>query len=124
MVSSSALVSFEGNRYSVPPTLVGQTVTVRVRVGEPLLQIVSAAGVLVASHRRAPAGAGQVVRSQAHQGALERAVLTAFTTRPRCARKPNRPPSAEALALAAAHRAAVDVEIPSLAEYARLVAAS
>jgi transposase len=38
--------------------------------------------------------------------------------------KPNRPPSAEALALAAAHPAAVDVEIPSLADHARLVAAS
>jgi hypothetical protein len=51
-------------------------------------------------------------------------VLAAFTTRPRCALKPNRPPSAEALALAAAHPAAVDVEIPSLADHARLVAAS
>jgi hypothetical protein len=123
VVSSSALVSFEGNRYSVPPTLVGHTVTVGVRVGEPLLQVVSAAGVLVASHRRAPAGAGQLVRSQAHQAALERAVLAAFTTRPRCARKPNRPPSAEALALAAAQIGA-DVEIPSLADYARLADAS
>lgn len=124
VVSSSALVSFEGNRYSVPPTLAGQTVTVRVRVGEPVVQIISAASVLVASHRRAPAGASQVVRSQAHQAALERAVLAAFTTRPRCARKPNRPPSAEALALAGAHTAAADVAIPSLADYARLAAAS
>jgi hypothetical protein len=63
-------------------------------------------------------------RSPAHQAALERAVLAAFTTRPRCALTPNRPPSAEALALAAAHPAAVDVEIPSLADHARLVAAS
>jgi hypothetical protein len=124
VVSSSALVSFEGNRYSVPPTLAGQTVAVRVRVGEPLLQIVSAAGVLVASHRRASAGAGQPVRSSIHEAALERAVLAAFTTKPRCARKPNRPPSAEALALAGAHTAAADVELPSLADYARLAAAS
>jgi hypothetical protein len=51
-------------------------------------------------------------------------VLAAFTTRPRCARKPNRPPSAEALALAASHAVAVDVEIPSLESYARLVAVS
>ncbi|MCZ7590558.1 MAG: IS21 family transposase [Gaiella sp.] len=123
VVGSSALVSFEGNRYSVPPALAGQTVTVRVRVGEPILQIVSAAGVLVASHRRVPAGAGQLVRSSAHQAVLERAVLAAFTTKPRCARKPNRPPTAGALALAAAHAAAVDVEIPSLESYARLVAA-
>jgi transposase len=124
VVSSSALVSFEGNRYSVPPTLAGQTVRVRVRVGEPIVQIVSAAGVLVASHRRAPAGAGQLIRAQAHQAALEQAVLAAFTTRPRCARKPNRPPSAEAVALATAHGAAVDVAIPSLADYARMATAS
>ncbi len=45
-----------------------------------------------------PAGAGQLVRLPVHQAALERAVLAAFTTQPRCARKPNRPPSAEALA--------------------------
>ncbi|MDE3070260.1 MAG: IS21 family transposase [Acidobacteriota bacterium] len=124
VVSASALVSFEGNRYSVPPALAGQTVSVRLRVGEPLLQIVSAAGVLAATHRRAPAGAGQLVRSPAHEAALEQAVLAAFTTRPRCARKPNRPASAEALALAAAHTDAGDVEIPSLADYARLAAAS
>jgi len=123
-VSASALVSFEGNRYSVPPTLAGQTVTVRLRVGEPVLQIVSAAGVLVASHRRGPAGAGQLVRSPTGRDALEQAVLAAFTTKPRCARKPNRPPTAEALALAAAHTDADDVEIPSLADYARLAAAS
>jgi transposase len=123
VVSASALVSFEGNRYSVAPALAGQTVSVRVRVGEPLLQIVSAAGVLVATHRRPPAGAGQLVRSPAHEAALEQAVLAAFTTQPRCARKPNRPPSAEALALAA-DSGVSDVEIPSLASYARLVAAS
>jgi len=80
--------------------------------------------VLVASHRRVPAGVGQLVRSPVDQAALERAVLAAFTTRPRCARKPNRPPSPEALALAAGHTAAVDVEIPSLADYARLITAS
>jgi transposase len=124
VVSSSALVSFEGNRYGVPPTVAGQMVTVRVRVGEPVVQIVSAAGVLIATHRCKPAGAGQLVRSPAHETALEQAVLAAFTTRPRCARKPNRPPSAEALALAASHAVAVDVEIPSLESYARLVAVS
>ena len=122
VVGSSALVAFEGNRYSVPPALAGQTVTVHVRVGEPAVQLVSAAGVLVATHRRAPAGAGQLVRLPVHQAALERAVLAAFTTQPRCARKPNRPPSAEALALAGA--TAVEVEIPSLADYAALAAAS
>jgi len=62
IVSSSALVCFEGNRYSVPPAQAGQVVTVLARLGEPTLQLVSAAGVLVATHRRLPAGAGQNVR--------------------------------------------------------------
>jgi hypothetical protein len=125
VVSSSALVAFEGNRYSVPPTVAGQMVTVHVRVGDPVVQIVSAAGVLVATHRRQPAGAGQLIRVPVHQAVLEQAVLAAFTTRPRCARKPNRPPSAEALALAGvAHPALVDVEIPSLESYASLIAAT
>lgn len=122
VVGSSALVAFEGSRYSVPPTLAGQAVRVRVRVGEPRLEVISAAGALVASHRRAPTGAGQIVRAPAHAVALEQAVLAAFTTRPRCARKPNRPPSSEALALAAAGKR--DVEIPSLESYATLAATS
>lgn len=41
IVSRIALVSFEGNRYSVPPGLVGQSVTVRARLGELHLEIVS-----------------------------------------------------------------------------------
>jgi len=45
LVGQSALVRFEGNRYSVPPAYVGQTVRVRLRLGEPTLQIVSATGV-------------------------------------------------------------------------------
>ena len=125
VASASALVAFEGNRYSVPPTLVGQTVTVVSRLGEPTLRVVSAAGVLVATHRRLPAGAGQIVRSGAHQALLEQAVLAAFTTRPPCRRKPNRPPSAEALTLAAAltSDALVEPELPTLETYAALAAA-
>ena len=122
IVSSSALVAFEGSRYSVPPNLAGQTVTVLARLGEPTLRLVSAAAVLVATHRRLPAGAGQLVRLPAHQAALEEAVLAAFTTRPPCRRKPNRPPGVEALALAAAlaPEALIEVAIPSLQRYAEL----
>jgi len=125
VVSASALVAFEGNRYSTPPNLAGQTVTVLARLGEPTLRVVSAAGVLVATHRRLPAGAGQIVRTGADRAALEQAVLTAFTTRPPCARKPNRPPSQEALAFAAAlaPEALVEPELPTLEAYAALAAA-
>jgi hypothetical protein len=35
VVSRTAMVAFEGNRYSVPPGMVAQTVTVRARLGEP-----------------------------------------------------------------------------------------
>jgi transposase len=97
-VSRSALVAFEGNHYSVPPTHAGRTVTVHARVGEPLLRILSAAGAIVATHRRAPAGAGQTIRSAEHAAALEQAVLAAFTTDHACRRKPNRPPGQTALA--------------------------
>ncbi len=122
LVGASALVSFEGNRYSVPPAYVGQTVRVRLRLGELTLQLVSAVGTLVATHRRLPAGAGQLVRSGAHQAALEQAVLVAFTTRPPCRRKQNRPPSPHALALARklAPEALADVQVPSLERYAEL----
>ena len=124
VVSASALVAFDGNRYSVPPSLAGQTVAVLARLGDPMLRIVSAAGVLAATHRRLPAGAGQIVRTGADRSALEQAVLAAFTTRPRCARKPNRPPSAQALTLAAAlsPEALIEPELPTLEAYATLAA--
>ena len=54
--SRSALVAFEANHYSVPPAHAGRTVTVVARVGEPVLRILSAAGEVLAEHRRAPAG--------------------------------------------------------------------
>jgi transposase len=125
VVSASALVAFEGNRYSVPPTLIGQTVAVLARLGEPTLRVVSAAGVLVTTHRRLPVGADQIVRTGADRSTLEQAVLAAFTTKPPCARKPNRPPSREALTLAAAlpPETLAEPVLPSLESYAALAAA-
>ena len=96
--SRSALVPFDGNRYSVPPHLAGRTVTVLTRVGDPALRIVSAAGEVVATHRRVPASAGQTVRTSEHAALLEQAVLAAFTTDHACRRKANRPPGSQALA--------------------------
>jgi transposase len=96
--SRSALVAFEGNHYSVPPGYAARTLTVQARVGEPVLQILSAAGELAATHRRAPASAGQLVRSAEHAAMLEQAVLAAFTTDHACRRKVNRPPGQDALA--------------------------
>jgi transposase len=123
VVGRSALVAFEGNRYSVAPGLVGQTVTVSARLGELHLEILSAAGRRVARHRRAPAGAGQLLRSPEHARLLEQAVLGAFTTDRPCTRKPNRPPGDAALAQAAQLRghdesAAVVVDLEHYAQIA------
>jgi len=104
-VSRSALVAFEGNHYSVPAALAGAPqVTIRARSGEQTLRIISAAGTLIAKHRRAPSGAGQLIRSAEHAAGLEQAVLSAFTTHRPCRRKQNRPPGQAALAAAAVLR--------------------
>lgn len=124
-VDAKALVSFEGNRYSVPPELLGQAVTVRARLGCLDVEIVSAAGRLVARHRRAPAGAAQRVRAPEHAQALERAVLEAFTSSPPCARKANRPPGEAALAAAARIRGEAGKEVAiDLGAYAEIAGAA
>ena len=83
---------FEGNAYSVPHGLIGAEVTVRHRLGTAGIEIVSAAGILLASHQRETPGGGYVVRDPAHKTAFEHVVLAAFTTDPPCRRKANRPP--------------------------------
>ncbi len=121
--SRSALVMFEGNHYSVPPGYAGQPLTVRVRVGEPHLRIVTAAGIKVAAHRRAPAGAEQTIRTSEHATALEKAVLDAFTTQTTCRVKRNRPPGAGALAELAKLHGRPDADLApvvSLTDYAKL----
>jgi transposase len=120
--SRSALVAFEANHYSVPPAHAGRTMTVHARVGEPVLRILSAAGEIVASHRRAVAGAGRTVRSAEHAAALEQAVLAAFTTGHACRRKANRPPGDRALAELARLKGIEPEPAPvvDLARYAQL----
>jgi hypothetical protein len=121
VASRSALVMFETNKYSVPPGYARQTLRVRARVGEPHLRIVTATGIKVATHRRAPNGAEQTVRCLEHQ--VQRAVLAAFTTQTACRSKTNRPPGDGALAeLAKLHQHAPDRVAPvvSLSDYAKL----
>lgn len=124
LVGRSALVAFEGNHYSVSPGLVGQAVTVTARLGELHLEILSAAGRRIARHRRAPAGAGQLLRSPEHARLLEQAVLTAFTTDKPCRRKANRPPGPAALThaarLAGHDEGAVIVDLEDYAQIARV----
>jgi len=101
VVAANALVSVDGNRYSVPPALVGVEVKVNQRLGCDELVIVSPAGTPVATHRIAPRGVGRIVRLPQHTRALENVVLAAFTTDRPCATKTNRPPSGAALAIGA-----------------------
>ena len=104
-VTAQALVAWHGNQYSVPPGHAGQQVTVRHQLGSGTLDVVTAAGTVIARHRREPDHAGAVVRADEHVTALENKVLKdrGGGGRP-CRRKERRPPSAAALAGAAAIR--------------------
>ena len=51
-VAANGLVSLWGNRYSVPPGVIGTQVRVRWRLGDPTIDVVSASGRLVAAHRK------------------------------------------------------------------------
>jgi transposase len=102
-VRPQALVSFRGNRYSVPPELAGTTVTVSHRLGSPTVEItVTGAGgvTVVAAHRRAPDGAGVTLRTDTHVTALNTAALAAFTTARPHRGKVRIPPGPDALAAA------------------------
>lgn len=99
-VSWSALVSYQGNRYSVPPAFVNTSVVVSRRMDEHSLEIRSISGEVLASHRMAPAGAGALLRSSEHHLALQEEVLAGFSTERPCGRKRNRPPSQAARAIA------------------------
>ena len=120
--SRSALIAFEANRYSVAPEHAGRSVVVRAGVGEADLRVFSVAGALIATHCRAPAGAGQTIRLAEHAAALERAVLDAFETRTSCASKLNRPPGQAALAALAARRGVPDAATTPPADLARYAA--
>ena len=99
-VAPNALISLWGNRYSVPPGLVGGHVQIRWRLGAETFAI-SAAGAVVAVHHLAPRGAQRTVRLPEHTTALENVVLGAFSSDRPCKRKVNRPPSDAALSIAA-----------------------
>ncbi len=122
-VDRSCLVPFEGNSYSVPPGLMGTQVAVRHRLGTSGIEILSASGLLLASHYREVPGGGYVVRDPAHRAALESEILAAFTTDPPCRRKANRPPGEEARAEASKLLRSLEDDdvVISLAAYQALV---
>src|ERR1035441_493744 len=75
VVSAQALVSWHGNVYSVPPGHGGQHVSVRHQLGAGSVDVVTAAGTVLARHRREPDHAGAVIRDEGHVTALEKKVL-------------------------------------------------
>ena len=99
-VAPNGLVSVWGNQYSVPPGVIGTQVTVRWRLGDSTIDMVSESGRLVPTHRKVPRGQGRTVRLPEHTEALENIVLAEFTTKRPCKPKPNRPPTEAALAIA------------------------
>ena len=80
VVDDKASVAFRGNRYSVPPGMGGAEVTLRHRLGTGSLEVFSPSGIELVSHRLARAGAGAMVRTEAHRAALEAVVLAQFST--------------------------------------------
>ena len=124
VVSASCLVSYEGNRYSVPPGLHGQRITVRRRLSSNQVELVSAAGSLIAAHRLAPAGQGALQRQPEHRVELEQVVLASLTSKRPCRRKGNRPPGEAALAAAAELAGEPREVVVSLEQYARYAEAT
>lgn len=121
IVDRQAMVAFEGNRYSVGVELIGAKVSVRAKLGELGVEIRSPTGAVIARHRRAPSGAGQAIRAQAHVRALEAEVLGQFEIgRAPHKRKANRPPgeTAQAEARRLKEGSAADAVIVDLAAYA------
>ena len=109
-VAPNGLVSVWGNQYSVPPGVIGTQVTVRWRLSDPTIDVLTESGRLVATHQKEPRGLGRMVRLPEHTEALENVVLAEFTTKRPCKPKPNRPPSAAAVAIAAGIGGDLDTE--------------
>lgn len=97
-VDNRASVAFRGNRYSVNPGMGGIELTLRHRLGTTTLDVFTPADTLLVSHRLAPDGAGSMVRTEDHREALEKVILSQFSTDRPCDRKANKPPGAQALA--------------------------
>ncbi|BBZ42110.1 transcriptional regulator [Mycobacterium conspicuum] len=99
--SRQALVSYRGNRYSVPPELAAANVVVSHPVGGDFIDIATASGIVIARHRMAGDGLGVMVRDSGHVIALDTAAMaTAATGRPH-RRKERIPPGPAAKAAAA-----------------------
>ena len=99
--SRQALVSYRGNRYSVPPELAMAQVTVSHPVGGEFIDIATTSGIVIARHRLAADGLGVMVRDSGHVIALDAAAMAAANTGRGHRRKERIPPGPAAKAAAA-----------------------
>lgn len=119
--SRQALVSYRGNRYSVPPELASAQVVVTRRLGDDTIGIATASGIVIARHRLVPDGVGIDIRDCGHVVALDQtAIAGANTTRPHT-RKQRIPPGDAALAAAAALRGDSATESPTPATQSTII---
>lgn len=100
-VTANARVSWRGNFYSVPPELAHSAVTVTARLGDPMIDIATTGGIVIARHRTAADGTGTVIAEHGHVTALNTTVLAAFNDGLPHRSKQRIPPGAAALAAAA-----------------------
>jgi hypothetical protein len=99
--SRQAMVSYRGNRYSVPPELAAAQVSVSHPVGGQFCDIATVSGIVVARHRMAADGLGVMVRDSGHVIALDAAAMATATTGRPHRRKERIPPGPAAKAAAA-----------------------
>jgi hypothetical protein len=102
LVSRQALVSYRGNRYSVPPELVGDRVTVTRPVGGEVIDISTDSGIVIARHRLAADGTGAMVRDHGHVIALNETAMNLANSGKPHRRKERIPPGEAARAAASA----------------------
>ncbi|CCQ13370.1 putative transposase [Rhodococcus sp. AW25M09] len=100
VVSRQALVSYRGNRYSVPPELASAAVTVTQVLGTDVIDIVTTSNITIARHRLAADGTGAMVRDHGHIYALEQVAMAGANTGRPHRRKERIPPGSDAITAA------------------------
>jgi transposase len=108
VASRQAMVSWRGNRYSVPPELAAATVIVAQPLRGNIIDIATTDGIVIARHERATDGLGATVRDHGHVVALDLAAMEAANTGRPHRRKERIPPGDAARAAAAILRAAAN----------------
>lgn len=104
VVSRQALVSYRGNKYSVPPELASAQVHITQVLGTDVIDVVTASGITVARHHLVADGTGAMVRDHGHVYALEQAAMAGANTGRPHRRKERIPPGLDAIAAAEALR--------------------